>query len=151
MRKTAGVRAASLFLVSALVFGAIAMAQDILSPPVTSSMSARVVIFNDSGRTLVPTKLKVTDNGQPLVSLARQTYVSVALPAGSHQLRPDPFVWKQEVALDLQPGTTRYVVIAYNPTRSWSMPFAGAPLLMKEITADEAAPLLKEMKEQPPP
>jgi hypothetical protein len=146
MLRTAGMRA-SPFLLSLFVSGAVAIAQ-VMPSPSTISSAARVVIFNDSGRTLVPTKLKITDNGQPLASLGRQTYVSLTLPAGSHELRPDPFLWKQVVVLDLQPGTTRYVVIAYNPSRSWATPVAGAPLLMREITAEEAAPLLKEMKEQ---
>src|SRR5512141_530235 len=58
---------------------------------------AELVIFNDSGKTLIPSDQKVTDNGKLLASLARQTYVKVAVAAGPHLLRPDPYLWKQEV------------------------------------------------------
>jgi hypothetical protein len=108
--------------------------------------TAELVIFNDSGKTLVPSDQKVTDNGKRLASLARQTYVKVAVAAGAHLLRPDPYLWKQEVRLTVEPGTTHYLVIAYKPERSWALPAAGAPLILKEISEAEAAPLLREMK-----
>lgn len=107
---------------------------------------ANLVIFNDSGKTLIPSNQKITDNGKPLASLARQTYVTVAVTAGAHLLRPDPYLWKQEVRLTVEPGTTHYLVIAYKPERSWALPAAGAPLILKEISESEAAPLRREMK-----
>lgn len=69
-------------------------------------------------------------------------------PAGAQLLRPDPYLWKQEVRLTVEPGTTHYVVVAYKPERSWALPGAGAPLILKEIPEAEAAPLLQEMKMQ---
>jgi hypothetical protein len=109
---------------------------------------AELVIFNDSGSTLIPSNQKVTDNGKVLGSVARQTYVKVVVAAGAHLLRPDPFLWKQEVRLTVEPGTTRYIVVAYMPERSWVLPAADAPLILKEITESEAAPLLRETKAQ---
>jgi hypothetical protein len=111
-----------------------------------ASGTGELVIFNDSGRTLIPGNQKVTDDGKPLASLARQTYVRLVIPAGPHLLRPDPFLWKQEVRIVVEPGSTHYVVVAYKPERSWALPAAGAPLLLQEITAAEAEPLLREMK-----
>jgi hypothetical protein len=108
--------------------------------------TGELVIFNDSGRTLIPSNQKVTDNGKPLASLARQTYMKLVIPAGPHLLRPDPFLWKQEVRINVEPGSTHYVVVAYKPERSWALPAAGAPLLLQEITAADAEPLLREMK-----
>src|SRR5512137_2238117 len=110
--------------------------------------TAELVIFNDSGKTLIPGNQKVTDNGKPLASLARQTYVKVVVAAGAHLLRPDPYLWKQEARLTIEPGTTRYIVVAYKPERSWALPAAGASLMLKEISESEAAPLLREMKAQ---
>ena len=110
--------------------------------------TGEIIIFNDSGKTLIPSNQKVTDHGKAFASLARQTYVKVAVPAGAHVLRPDPFLWKQEVRFTVEPGTTHYVVVAYKPERSWALPAAGAPLLLKEISEAEAAPLLREMKAQ---
>ncbi len=110
--------------------------------------TGEITIFNDSGKTLIPSNQKVTDNGKAFASLARQTYVKVAVPAGAHLLRPDPFLWKQEVRLTVEPGSTHYVVVAYKPERSWALPAAGAPLMLKEISEAEAAPLLREMKAQ---
>jgi len=110
--------------------------------------TAELFIFNDSGRTLIPGKQKVTDNGRTVASLARQTYVKVVIPAGPHLLRPDPFLWKQEISLSVDPGSKRYIVVAYKPERSWAAPVAGPPLILREISEAEAAPLLREMTPQ---
>jgi hypothetical protein len=120
-----------------------APASNSMQPPAGTT---ELVIFNDSGKTLIPSDQKVTDNGKLVASLARQTYVKVAVAAGAHLLRPDPYLWKQEVRLTVEPGTTHYLVIAYKPERSWVLPAAGAPLILKEISESEAAPLLREMK-----
>jgi hypothetical protein len=138
--------------VMAMAAATIALAQ-VQAPPAAEVTNASVgtgqlVIFNDSGKTLIPSNQKVTDNGKPIASLARQTYVKVAVPAGVHLLRPDPYLWKQQVRLDVEPGTTHYIVVAYKPERSWALPAAGAPLLLQEISEAEAAPLLSDMKER---
>lgn len=105
-------------------------------------------IFNDSGPTLIPGKQVVTDNGARLVSLPRRTYAMVRLAPGPHLLKPNPPLWKQQVQLSVVAGSSYYVVIAYRPERSWALPFAGTPLVLKEITAEQAAPLLAKMKLQ---
>ena len=145
-------RRATLTLLSALVLPPLADAQ---AQPVLDAASASAAsetgdlyIFNDSGRTLIPSNQVVTDNGKQVASLARQTYVKLVLPAGPHLLRPDPFLWKQEVSLSVSAGSRHYVVIAYKPERSWAMPFSGPPLMLREISEQEAAPLLREMKPQ---
>ena len=112
------------------------------------SAVAHLYVFNDSGRTLIPSDQVVTDNGKKLVSLPRQTYVKLELPPGPHLLKPDPSVFKQQVLLNAVPGNRYFVVVAYKPERSWAAPFAGAPLVLREITEDEAAPLLKEMQQK---
>jgi hypothetical protein len=63
-------------------------------------------------------------------------------------LRPEPFLWKQEVRLEVAPGSRHYVVVAYKPERSWAMPFAGTPLILRELSEADALPLILEMKAQ---
>ncbi len=105
-------------------------------------------VFNDSGPTLIPSNQVVTDNGAKLVSLPRRTYAKVRLAPGPHLLRPDPPLWKQQVLLSVVAGSRYFVVVAYKPERSWGAPLAGAPLVLHEITEEQAAPLLAEMKLQ---
>lgn len=116
--------------------------------PGTPTDTGDLYVFNDSGWTLIPSDQVITDNGKRLISLPRQTYAKVSLSIGVHQLRPDPFLWKQEVSLNITAGSRHYVVVAYKPDRSWALPLAGSPLILREITEQEAAPLLKEMKSQ---
>jgi hypothetical protein len=63
-------------------------------------------------------------------------------------LKPDPPLWKQQILLNVVPGNHYFVVIAYKPERSWAAPLSGAPLVLHEITQEQAAPLLAEMKLQ---
>ena len=117
------------------------------SEPV-QELSAELYVFNDSGRTLVPSNQVVTDNGQKIASLPRQTYVKLRVAPGPHLLKPDPPLWKQQVSLNVVAGNRYFVVVAYKPERSWASPLAGAPLILREITEEEATPLLREMKLQ---
>jgi hypothetical protein len=112
----------------------------------STSVKADVYLFNDSGRTLIPSDQVVTDNGKKVASLPRQTYVKLDLEPGTHVLRPKPYLWKQQVSLDVVPGRDYYVVVAYKPERSEAWPLAGAPLVLREITAAEAEPLLRGLK-----
>jgi hypothetical protein len=105
-------------------------------------------VFNDSGPTLIPGNQVVTDNGTKLVSLPRRTYARIRLTPGPHLLKPDPPLWKQQVLLNVVPGNRYFVVVAYKPERSWAAPLAGTPLVLHEITEEQAAPLLAEMKAQ---
>jgi hypothetical protein len=116
------------------------------SAPAPELEAAELFIFNDSGPTLIPGNQTVTDNGRTLASLPRHTYVRLALKPGPHVLRPEPPLWKQEVALNALAGNRYFVVVAYRPERSWATPLAGAPLLLREISPEEAEPLLREMK-----
>lgn len=125
-------------------------AQDAAAKPTDAPQAvvAYLYVFNDSGRTLIPGNQVVTDNGARLVSLPRQTYARLQIAPGRHLLKPDPPLWKQQILLDAVAGQRYYVVIAYRPERSWAMPLAGAPLILREITEEQAAPLLKEMAVQ---
>jgi hypothetical protein len=97
---------------------------------------------------VIPSNQVVTDNGTKLASLPRRTYAKVRLTPGRHLLKPDPPLWKQQVLLNVVPGNRYFVVVAYKPERSWAAPLAGAPLILHEITEEQAAPQLAEMKLQ---
>jgi hypothetical protein len=132
---------------AAALHAAAAQSSDLpASEPVPEPALAELYIFNDSGRTLIPSDQVITDNGQRLVRLPRQTYIKLQISPGAHLLKPDPPLWKQEVSLNVVAGHRYYVVIAYRPERSWATPLAGAPLILREISEQEAVPLLHEMK-----
>lgn len=114
--------------------------------PATAGVAvAELVLLNDSGRTLFAQNQVVTDNGKPLASLPRQTYVRLSLAPGRHVLRPEPYLWKQEVTLEAVAGNRYFVVIAYRPERSWALPFAGTPLLLQQLGEADAQALLADM------
>ncbi len=125
--------------------GATSPAQPAVSLQIPQGMAA-LYLFNDSGWTLIPGNQDITDNGKPIASLPRQTYTRFFITPGPHVLRPDPFLWKQEVSLHAEPGASYYIVIGYRPERSWALPLAGSPLLMKQLSEEEAQPLMREMK-----
>jgi hypothetical protein len=125
--------------------GGVSQSAGAASTPATTSV---LYVLNDSGRTLFPSNQVVTDNDKEIVSLARQTYARLTIAPGQHVLRPEPYLWKQEVRLSVEPGATYFVVVAYKPERSWALPLAGPPLLLHELTEQEASPLLKDMKAQ---
>ena len=119
------------------------------TPPASAATeSGEVFIFNDSGPTLIPGNQNVTANGKRVASLPRKTYVRLVFPPGTLLLRTDPFLHKQEVTLTVSAGSKHYVVVAYRPERSWAAPLAGSPILLRQITEQDAAPLFSEMKAQ---
>lgn len=120
------------------------------SPPIETREEKDQVgllyIFNDSGFTLIPGKQNLSDNGKRLISLPRQTYAIIPLQPGKHVLQPAPTHYNQKVVIEVAPGQSYYVVIAYMPGRSWAAPFAGSPIIIKELNEEQAAPLLNKMR-----
>lgn len=126
-------------------FAAPTLAQPATGREATGSM-AELYVFNDSGWTLIPGNQDITDNGKLIASLPRQTYIRLFISPGAHVLHPEPFLWRQEVKLNAEPGAKYYIVVGYKPERSWAWPLAGPPLLMKQLSEEEARPLLSDMK-----
>ncbi|HJV87606.1 MAG TPA: hypothetical protein VJ698_19210 [Noviherbaspirillum sp.] len=114
----------------------------------TLAEMAELYVFNDSGRTLIPGNQAINDDGKTLASLPRQSWAKIGIAPGLHVLKPFPPLWNQEVTINAVAGHRYYVLVAYRPERSWAGPAAGAPLILREITEEEAAPLLREMREQ---
>lgn len=124
---------------AALIGSLASCAEEPANPAVPGSTSAsepgqgELYVFNDSGWTLVPSDQVLTDNGRELVRLPRQTYVRLTLPPGQHLQKPEPPLWEQEVRLAVKPGQRYIVVVAYKPQRSWLLPFARTPLVLREV------------------
>lgn len=108
----------------------------------TAAGMARIYVFNISGWTLIPGNQDVLDNGKPLVSLPRQTYTIAPIVAGDHDLR----LHGRKLALNAEAGETYFVVAGYRPERSWAFPLAGDPVVIKQISEEEARPLLQNLK-----
>ncbi len=100
-----------------------------------------IYLFNISGWTLIPSNQDVTDNGTPLASLPRRTYSKVELSPGTHELRVPG---QKLILLNTKEGDKYFVVFGYKPERSWAFPLAGNPVIMQQISEEEAQPLLKE-------
>ena len=97
------------FFVAAVVILAVACRAQAQVP---HAATADVYLFNDSGRTLIPSDQVVTDNGKKIASLPRQTFTKLQLAPGAHLLKPKPALWKQQVSLDVLAGRTYFVVVA---------------------------------------
>jgi len=142
---------AGVHIVAGLSFSGFAQTPRSETPPSPPQSTKEVVtgllyVFNDSGPTLIPSNQVVTDNGARLVSLPRRTYSTVQLVPGSHLLKSVPPLRTQQVQLNVVTGGRYFVVVAYRPERSWAFPLAGAALVLRQITEEQAAPLLAKMK-----
>jgi hypothetical protein len=108
---------------------------------------AVLYIVNDSGPTLMSSNQDITDNGEQIASLPRQTYVKLDIAGGHHEFRFKPFPQGKRVAtLDAQAGQIYYLLVGYSPGRSWGFPFGGDPMTIRLIDEEQAAALMKGMK-----
>ena len=104
-------------------------------------------IFNISGATLFSSNQDITDNGKLIASLPRLMHKRVAIDAGAHEFRFKDFPRGNRVAtVNAERGQTYYLVVGYNPAKSWAFPIFGDSMLIKMVGASEAEPLLKETK-----
>ena len=111
----------------------------------TIGYDAKLYVFNISGPTLIPQNQKIFDNGKLLTSLPRNKYKIIKISGGAHKLG---FQYRKRPVVNLNAikGKTYYVVIGYNPAKSWAFPLAGDPLVIKQLTEEEAQPLIEELK-----
>ena len=108
--------------------------------------SGSLYLFNISGWTLIPSSQEIVDNGQLIASLPRLTYTRVAVVPGHHELR----LHGRKLLLAVVEGRTHYVALGYRPERSWAFPLGGDPVFIKEVSENEARPLLNELKQEEP-
>lgn len=115
------------------------------APP--QAAPAILYVFNISGPTLFSSNQEVTDNGKLIASLPRLTHTHFPIEVGTHEFRFKDFPTGKRVAsLIAETGKTYYLVVGYNPAKSWAFPIFGDSMLIKTIPADEADVLLKETK-----
>ena len=110
--------------------------------PIQEGM-AELYLLNDSGWTLIPLHEDVIDNGNQIASLPRLRYVRIFITPGRHVLRPGPVTLG--ITLDAAPGGTYYVAVAYKSGAPWAFPYAGNPLVIKQVSAHEGRGLIEEM------
>jgi hypothetical protein len=115
-----------------------------VTPPTGPPGIAEVYLFNISGWTLIPSNQDITGNGKLLASLPRLTYTVLRLPSGGYDLR----LHGRALALTAEAGQKYFVVAGYRPERSWALPLAGDPVEIKQITEEQAQPLLQQLKAQ---
>ena len=122
-----------------------------ISPPIDSGGiaegTAELFVFNISGWTLIPGNQDLTDNGKVIISLPRNTYTKVPISSGPHDLGLK-YRKRPNINLNVVSGETYYIVVGYKPERSWALPIAGDPLVIKQISEQEAKPLIKEFAQQ---
>ena len=109
--------------------------------PETAEGAAEIYVFNISGWTLIPSNQDVTDNGKPLASLPRLTYKKAYIAPGAHDLQ----LHGRKLILDAERGGRYFVVVGYRPERSWAFPLAGDPVVIKQVTEEEARPLMQDL------
>jgi len=76
--------------------------------------------------------------------LPRETYAVVRVQPGVHHLE----LHGRKLDLTAQSEKAYFVVAGYSPGRSWGFPLGGDPVQIKQITEDEARPLLQQLKQQ---
>jgi len=108
--------------------------------------SGLLYLFNVSGWTMIPSNQEIVDNGQLVASLPRMTYTRLVVVPGHHELR----LHGRTLPLTVVEGRTHYVALGYRPERSMALPLAGDPVFLKEISEEEARPLLKDLKQEEP-
>jgi len=131
---------------AAVLLGGCATASGGSRPPSpllpTREGGAELYLFNVRGWTLLPGNQDVTAGDDLIASLPRGIWQRVFVRPGTHELK----VSGRKLTLDIAEGKTYYVVVGYKPERSWASPLAGDPVVIKEISPDEARGLLAEMK-----
>ena len=100
---------------------------------------AVLYLLNGSTWTMLPHSQDMTDNDKQIASLPHQTYTRLLINPGSHVLRSKPFLWKQEVTLNAEPGITYYVLVV-----NGGVP----PVVVRQLGEGEARSRMERMKAQ---
>jgi hypothetical protein len=128
----------------------IALPASPLDKPPEAGM-ATVYFYNDSGPTLIPGKLTVADETGTIASISRHTFTVRKMPVGEHALNLGEQTLGMSgrmLTIDIKPGETYNIVVAYSPIKSHIFPFTGDPLSIKELDPDTAKQLRTEMAYQ---
>ena len=52
----------------------------------------------------------------------------------------------RKLVLKTEAGKTYYIAMGYKPERSWAFPTGGDPVFIKQISEEDARPLLQQLK-----
>jgi hypothetical protein len=109
--------------------------------------AATLIVFNDSGPTLVPVKLSIRDNGHTIVKVSRHQYQRVSIPPGRHVFTIGPRS-KPRVEIEVAAGGSYYLLAAYKPEWSYVPLVLGRRFVLKPIDEAEAQRLWAGMTER---
>jgi hypothetical protein len=130
---------------SLLLVGCNTNTASVKEPPVINGPSAQIYVFNISGPTLFSQDQVVLDNGHGFVSIPRGKYQVAKMATGFHEFSLT-YRKKPVVQLNASEGQTFYMVVGYNPAKSWAFPLGGDPVVLKQITQEEAKPLIEQFQ-----
>jgi len=116
---------------------------------ISDSESAELIVLNISGPTLIPSNQNITDNGLAFISLPRQTYQSIRIQPGNHEYRFDHTPQGKRFArLQAEVARTYYLVVGYNPAKSWASGLAGDPMTIELVSKEDAQKLIADLRRQ---
>jgi hypothetical protein len=91
-------------------------------------------VFNASGATLIKNNYEVKADGRRIADLPRSTYSVVAMTPGRHKLEGAG----RKLDLTLVEGQRSFLVVAYQPDKSWAFPLAGSPIMFETVSEGRA-------------
>lgn len=138
----------SFFVASLFIFlAACNSTTPIKKVPEISGSSAQLYVFNISGATLFSQNQVVLDNGYEIVSVPRTQYQVAKIATGFHKFtltyRQKPFV-----ELNAVEGETYYIIVGYRPEKSWAFPLGGDPVVLKQVSQEDAKLLLEQFQQK---
>ncbi len=136
-------------IVSSLFYSVItATAQPTAAPDNASTSpvnNATLYVFNISGWTLIPSNQEIAEADAVIVSLPRGTYTTLTITPGNHEFYVHPFKGRK-VLLKAEPDKEYYLVVGYNPSKSYAFPLGGDPVLIRLISQEQGQNLQKGLK-----
>ncbi len=135
-------------LVASLFYSVITAAQQTAAPDNASTATvnnATLYVFNISGWTLIPSNQEIAEADAVIVSLPRGTYTTLTITPGNHEFYVHPFKGRK-VLLTAEPNKEYYLVVGYNPSKSYAFPLGGDPVLIRLISQEQGQNLQKELK-----
>lgn len=105
---------------------------------------ALVYLFNGSGKTLFGDAYAFELDGEHIAKLARMKYTALPVEPGPHQL--EAAVRKLNFTANV--GQRHFVFLAYRPEKSWAFPLGGDPVVLREISEQDAVDILPRFERE---
>jgi hypothetical protein len=106
---------------------------------------ALVYLFNGSGKTLIGNAYDFELDDRRIAKLARMKYTALSIEPGPHRL--EAAVRKLDFTANA--GQRHFVFLAYRPGKSWAFPLGGDPVVLREISEQDALDILPRFEREP--